>query len=69
MRPTPIAEAIKRAGSVKALADVAGVRPQAISQWKHVPIERVARIAAALSMQRHELRPDVYEGPAGEAAA
>ena len=65
MRPTSITEAIKRAGSVKALAAAAGVRPQAISQWKQVPVERVARISEVLGIPRHELRPDIYEAPAG----
>jgi DNA-binding transcriptional regulator YdaS (Cro superfamily) len=69
MRPTPIAQAIKRAGSVKALAKVAGVRPQAVSQWRDIPPGRVARISDALGMPRHELRPDLYEAPASEAAA
>lgn len=69
MRPTPIADAIKRAGSVKALAEAAGVRPQAISQWKAIPAERVARISDALGMPRHQLRPDLYDAPTSEAAA
>lgn len=64
-----MAEAIRRAGSVKALAEVAGVRPQAISQWRHIPVERVVRISEALGMPRHELRPDIYEAPKAEAAA
>lgn len=70
MKPAPIAEAIRRAGSVKALAEAAGVRPQAISQWKNIPADRVARISGALGMARHELRPDLFEAPpATEAAA
>lgn len=69
MRPTPIAEAIKKAGSVKALAEAAGVRPQAISQWKAIPAERVARISEALGVPRHQLRPDLFEASAGEKAA
>lgn len=69
MRPTPIAEAIKRAGSVKALAETAGVKPQAISQWKHVPVDRVVRLSEALGMTRHQLRPDLYEAPSTEVAA
>jgi len=71
MRPTPIARAIERAGSVKALADAAGVKPQAISQWRRIPSDRVVRISEATGMSRHELRPDLYEQPGAspEAAA
>jgi DNA-binding transcriptional regulator YdaS (Cro superfamily) len=69
MRPTPIDEAIKQAGSVKALAAAAGVRPQAISQWQKIPVERVVRISDALGIPRHVLRPDLYEAPPATEAA
>jgi DNA-binding transcriptional regulator YdaS (Cro superfamily) len=69
MRPTPIDEAIKRAGSVKALAEAAGVRPQAISQWQRIPTDRVVRISEALGIPRHKLRPDLYEQPAAPSEA
>ena len=67
MRPHPITRAIEKAGSVKALAEAAGVRPQAVSQWRAIPAERVVRISEATGIPRHELRPDLYETP--EAAA
>jgi DNA-binding transcriptional regulator YdaS (Cro superfamily) len=69
MEETPITIAIKRAGSVKALADVAGVRPQAVSQWDRIPVERAVRISDALGIPRHVLRPDLYEAPKADAAA
>ena len=69
MEDTPIAIATKCAGSVKALAEVAGVRPQAISQWKKIPAERAVRISDALGIPRHVLRPDLFEVPKAEAAA
>ena len=69
MRPSPIVEAIKRAGSVKALADAAGVRPQAISQWQKIPVDRVVRISDTLGIPRHELRPDLFEAPSATSVA
>jgi DNA-binding transcriptional regulator YdaS (Cro superfamily) len=52
------------AGVAAALGDLS---PQAVSQWKRVPVLRVRQIEEATGISRHELRPDVF-GPA-EAAA
>jgi DNA-binding transcriptional regulator YdaS (Cro superfamily) len=57
----PIAIAVKRVGSVAALAALAGVTPQAISQWRNrVPAERVLLIESLTGISRHVLRPDVF---------
>lgn len=45
---------------------LAGITPQAISQWKRVPAERVLEVERATGVSRHELRPDLY--PAESAA-
>lgn len=58
-------EAIKRAGSANELARQIGVKPQAISQWKRVPIGRVPDVARITGIPRETLRPDVW----GECAA
>jgi DNA-binding transcriptional regulator YdaS (Cro superfamily) len=55
--------AIERAGSVKALAQLCGVAPQAISQWKHIPIDHIRTIEDLIKLPRHEIRPDVYDAP------
>lgn len=48
-------QAIKRAGSAKALAELLGITQSAISQWpKDVPTNRV--------WQLRVLRPDWFEG-------
>ena len=60
MTSDPIAKAIEKAGSVKALAERLGIRPQAISQWKRVPIEHARAISALTDTPLHELRPDVW---------
>ncbi len=69
MRPEPIRLAIEKAGSVKALAVIIGVRPQGISQWKRVPQEHVRAIEALTGLPKHVIRPDVYDLPPNEVAA
>lgn len=53
-------------GLARALSD--DISPQAVSQWKRVPAERVADVERATGVARHRLRPDIF-GPAGENAA
>ena len=36
------------------------ISPQAISQWRQVPAERVLDVERATGVPRHELRPDLY---------
>lgn len=45
------------------------ITPQAISQWKKVPAERVLDVERATGVSRHELRPDIYPAPDMERAA
>lgn len=39
------------------------ITPQAISQWKQVPHERVLDVERATGVPRHRLRPDLYPDP------
>jgi hypothetical protein len=39
------------------------ITPQAISQWKQVPSERVLDVERATGISRHRLRPDLYPEP------
>jgi len=49
------------AGGSKGLAElIGGITPQAISQWKRVPVERVIDVERITGISRHELRPDIY---------
>jgi len=64
MEPNPIKVAIEKAGSVKALAELVGVKPQAISQWRRVPVEHVRAIAGLTGLPKHQIRPDVFDAPA-----
>lgn len=43
-----------------ALALHLGISPSAISMWKQVPVERVAKIALFTGIERGDLRPDIY---------
>lgn len=53
------------AGGNAALAKlIGGLTPQAISQWRRVPVERVLEVEKATGIPRHELRPDIYPPPA-----
>lgn len=52
--------AAERIGGVPRLAQRIGVTRQAIYQWREVPVERVADIAAATGIARSDLRPDLY---------
>lgn len=36
------------------------ITPQAVSQWKQVPAERVLDVERATGVSRHRLRPDLY---------
>jgi len=63
MRTDHLSRAIKAAGGPSALARKLGIKPQAVSQWKNVPAERVVEIEAATGIPRHELRPDLHRTP------
>ena len=57
---TIVGRVIEAAGSVGALADALGVTPGAISQWKHVPVDRVLVVERLTGIPRSEIRPDIY---------
>ncbi len=71
MRDSALERAIEAAGGTAALARTINVTPQAISQWKQVPAERVIAVEAATgeAVSRQELRPDLYTSGAGDSAA
>ena len=59
----------KIAGGPSGLARILGIAPQAISQWKRVPAERVLKIEQHTGVSRHDLRPDLYPREPAETAA
>jgi DNA-binding transcriptional regulator YdaS (Cro superfamily) len=54
------------AGSGRRLAKLLDVSPQAVSQWRSIPLRRAAEIERLTGIKLHELRPDVFDAPAGE---
>jgi DNA-binding transcriptional regulator YdaS (Cro superfamily) len=58
-------EAVRVAGSMRALARMIGTSHQAIAQWDRVPAERVPDVERATGVSRHRLRPDLYPEPSG----
>ncbi len=68
---TPLARAKKELKGNTALARALDgkISPQAISQWKRVPAERVLDVERVTGVPRHELRPDLYPAPSQESAA
>lgn len=62
--------AIDRAGGATKLAKaIGGITPQAISQWKVCPINRVVQVEDATGVSRHDLRPDIFGEAKAEAVA
>lgn len=56
------AKAIRLAGGRSALADAIGIKPQAVSQWKRIPAERIGAVSRATNgeMSPADLRPDLF---------
>jgi DNA-binding transcriptional regulator YdaS (Cro superfamily) len=57
-----LAEAKKAVRGNTGLAEALSgkISPQAISQWKQVPAERVLDVERVTGVSRHRLRPDLY---------
>jgi DNA-binding transcriptional regulator YdaS (Cro superfamily) len=56
-------DAIKAAGSQKALAELCDVLPPSITGWilrGRVPVDRVLQVEKGTGVSKHRLRPDIY---------
>lgn len=52
-----------KAGGPAALAAALGIKTQAISQWRKIPVSRAHAVAGFTGIPLHELRPDIFPGP------
>lgn len=68
-RDPALKKAIEAASTAQNLANLLGVTPQALSQWKRVPPLRVLEVEKATGVPRHDLRPDLYPRPASTEGA
>ena len=66
MRDQGLDQAIRVAGGVGALARKIGIAQPSVSNWSHVPAERVLSVEAATGVSRAVLRPDLYAEPAAD---
>jgi DNA-binding transcriptional regulator YdaS (Cro superfamily) len=55
--------AIKRAGSIKALADMLGITSKSIVEWYRVPPRRIAQVAAATGLREEQVSDESTETP------
>jgi hypothetical protein len=58
-------EVIRRAGGLVKLAKAAGRHHATILGWTRVPPQHVRAVSAATGLSAHELRPDLWDPPAG----
>ena len=49
----------KRGAAVRIATEI-GITPQAVSNWKIVPAERVLDVERVTGVPRHVIRPDIY---------
>jgi TorA maturation chaperone TorD len=61
MRDQGLDQAIDAAGGVAALARKIGISQPSVSNWAHVPAERVVAVEAATGVSRAILRPDLFD--------
>lgn len=54
----------RQIGGLRALAELLGISPSAVSGWKgQVPLARVLEVEAKTGVPRHRLRPDYWAQP------
>ena len=63
MRDSGLHQAIRAAGGVGALARKIGIAQPSLSNWNHVPAERVLSVESITGIDRAVLRPDLYDAP------
>ena len=57
-----IAAAISKVGGLRRLARLLDINHQSILQWSKIPYDRLFQIEKLTGVERHVLRPDLFEG-------
>lgn len=55
-----IAMVVQKAGGMRKLGRMLGIRYQVIQNWKRIPAVRVIELENILDIPREQLRPDLY---------
>ena len=63
LRHMDVTEIIKEAGGASKLARHLGLHHTTVLGWCEVPPKHVPAISALLNIERHEIRPDLWEKP------
>ena len=62
-RTASLRRAIAIMGSAAGLARALGIKPQALSQWRTVPVKRCRDVARLTGVPLLDLRPDLFGEP------
>lgn len=54
---------VRRRGLIVEIANTLGIQTSSVCGWQQVPPERVPAVARILGVERHQLRPDLWEPP------
>ena len=57
---TMVAPNGKKHGSISALAEILNISPQAVQQWRVVPLHHVPTLVDKLGVDEWQIRPDHY---------
>jgi DNA-binding transcriptional regulator YdaS (Cro superfamily) len=64
-----VKQALDAVGSKAKMARALGVTRSAISQWTHIPVNRVAQVELLTGIPRAKLRPDIFGDQPEQAAS
>ena len=63
MRNPIVKRVVRAVGTARAVGEACGITGQAVSLWRHVPIEHVFTVERISGIPREELRPDIFGAP------
>lgn len=63
----PLAEAFRKAGGLRKVAQAIGRKPSTLCEWRRCPAELVLALETLSGVPRYVLRPDVFPNPLAQA--